>query len=858
MLVDTVSGDAESPGLVTRPETALSLPGSRAVIVGSGSHVAGSGLPGIPAVAGTVGAVRDALIRHCRMRPDQVRAVVDPADQSEFLHAAEDMAGQAEDVLLVYYMGHGLVSLRGEFFLATRATTDREAWLPVEALPFGTLRGVLSASRARHVVTVLDCCFSGRPAAASSAAVADAFELTNGRGSYLLSATSATEQALAPADEQHTVFSGELLKFMKDGAPNAPYELTLDHLYSHLSRALPRRGAPAPQRRLAGDTGSLVVAPNPQAPGLSRPRPPAREDPGQPCPYPGLGAFTAQETRYFHGREQLVDEVLRSLTAAGDDGPLAVVGRSGAGKSSLLQAGLLPAIRAGRLAVPDSRYWSQLVVTPGEHPLRALARRLAVGTGQDEESLAALLADDPRQLPRTLDAALRDGSSQRGVVLCVDQFEEVFTACADEAERAAFIQALCLPSPAAPSPGTPSPGTRMRVIIGLRADFYGHCLEYPSLAAVLSGRQVLMRSLSRDELRAAIERPARAAGLRLEEGLTGRILLDLESAEGTGRDTDSALPMLAFALQATWQLSDKRVLTLADYEASGGIWGAVTQRAEKLWARLGDGQDATRTLLLSMVQLGDGTDDVRRRADVADLLAGQPETERAAIRRALDECVRARLVTVDADTAEIAHEALLRAWPRLRRWIEEDRQELLDRQRLAQAARFWKSGGGPLYTGARLEEARDWLRSGPGRARRPLTGLEREFAQASVRAGRRRRNQRLSFVTAAVVAVLVLVAGGVYAVQQRAGNQRSQAEQSSVALAQEADNLRATDPAGAMWLALTAYSWPRPRRPGPSCTSPSRRPTRSRSRATAPDPWTAWPTARTGRPRRPSGRTEPW
>jgi WD40 repeat protein len=795
--MDSTADDIGTGGLPGQRFTALARPGSRAVVVGTGRHVAGAALPGIPAVAGTVSAVRDTLSNQCAMDERHVITVTDPEGAPPFLDAVNQAAARAEDVLLFYYIGHGLANLANELFLATAATTDREVMLPAEALSFAAVRGVLSASRARHIVVVLDCCFSGR-AAGVSGAVADAFELTNVQGSYLLSATSPNEQALAPEGERYTAFSGALLEFLREGDPAAPRGLTLDDAYRYLARVLPSRGAPAPQRRLVGDAGSLVMAVNPQAPAVMRPRrEPASRSAPRPCPYPGLDAFTADDAKYFYGRERLTGEILSVLASRERNGPLAIVGRSGAGKSSLLQAGLLPAIKAGRLDVAGSRYWPQLVMTPGEHPLRVLARRLSAGTGRDEASVAAALAADPGELPEIV-AAPRAGRTPDGLVLCVDQFEEVFTACVDEAERHAFIQALC----AAAANGA---AARIQVILGLRADFYGRCLDYPELAPMVTAGQIPVRPMSRDELLSAIEDPAGTAGLRLEEGLARRLLLDLESAEGPGREADSGLPLLAFVLQATWQQSDKQVLTLSDYEATGGIWGAVTQRAEACYGGLGQEKDAAKLLLLGMVQLGDGTDDVRRRISVADLLAGRSSPEQTAIGKALDVYVGARLVTVDGDTAEIAHEALLRAWPRLRQWIEEDRKELLDHQRLAQAARLWRSGGGPLYTGSRLDEARVWL-AAEGPVRRSLSPLEQDFVRASVRAMRRRRNRRWSFVTTAVAAALALAVGGVYAVQQRTGNQNSQAVESSVVLAQEADNLRATDPAGAMWLSLAAYN----------------------------------------------------
>lgn len=193
--MDRITDDASTASLPAGAVTALARPGSRAVVVGTGTHVAGSALPGIPAAVATAAAVRDALVDQCAMDGRHIVAVTDPEGTPQFLDAVNQAASQAEDVLLFYYTGHGLISLAtSELFLATAATTDREVMLPAEALSFAAVRGVLSASRARYVVVVLDCCFSGRAPGTFGTAAADAFELANMRGSYLLSATPANEQ----------------------------------------------------------------------------------------------------------------------------------------------------------------------------------------------------------------------------------------------------------------------------------------------------------------------------------------------------------------------------------------------------------------------------------------------------------------------------------------------------------------------------------------------------------------------------------------------------------------------------------------------------------------------------------------
>ena len=812
--------------LAGRPATSLGMPGSRALVVGTGSHAPGSRLPDIPAVADTVTEVSRALVERCGLGPGHVRTLTDPEDPRAFLRALTETTARAEDVLLFYYIGHGLVSLGGELYLATRETGDQGIGLAVEALSYATVRDALATCRARSIMVVLDCCFSGRAYGAFGTAVADAFELTNVRGSFLLSAASATEQALAPEGDPYTAFSGALLGFLRDGDPAAPRYLTFDDVYRHLSRVLPQRGLPAPHRRAGDRAGELILAVNPAAGPVTRRRPdrPCRDrgdvrlTAGRPCPYPGLSAFTSADAQYFFGRERLVADALVTVARRVDAGPVALVGRSGSGKSSLLQAGLLPAIKAGRLGVPDSRNWPQLVMTPGEEPLRALATRLAAAGGLASEPIRTRLAADPGQLAEIVDIALRgqeagqragngqdgEGVPGSGLVLCVDQFEEIFTACTDEGERRAFVQAVC----AASRGGT----ALLLVILGIRADFYGHCMAHPELGPTLRRGQIPVQPMTAAELRTAIEGPADAAGLVLDHGLADRLLQDMDAGEGAAHDADGALPLLSYALQATWQESDGRVLTLADYQATGGIWQAVTQQADRTFQGLDEAaQDAAKLLLLRMVRLGEGTDDVRRRISLAELLSGRPAAEQDAIAAARDAFVGARLITVADDTAEITHEALLRAWPRLRAWLEDDRADLLGRQRLTDAAHTWDAEGrepGTLYSGARLELARQWLAGRDGSSGRSgsLSPLEREFLDTSMRRERDRGRRRRAVLAASIAVLLALATTGVYALQQRASGRASQAEQSSVQLAAEADALRASDPAGAMQLSLTAYS----------------------------------------------------
>lgn len=802
-------------GAEARPSRAalsLGTAGSRALIVGTGSHVAGSRVPDVPAVAGTVAELGRVLAERCGLR--QVREYVDPATPKDLFCAVAEEAEAAEDVFLLYYVGHGLVSLSNELHLAVHSTEDDGIGLPVDALPYSTVRESLAHCRARAVVVILDCCYAGRASGSFATAVADAFESTHVRGSFLLSSAAATERALAPEGAAYTAFSGEFARFLREGSPSALRTLTLEDAYRHLARELPAHGFPEPHRRAGDRAGELVLTSNPAAPPVTVRRPATAASPqGDPvCPYRGLDPFGAEDAGYFFGRERPVREILDKLIGYAS-GPLAVLGRSGSGKTSLLRAGVLPAMRAGGLAVRGSRSWPQLVVTPGEHPLRVLADRLAQPSGTAADQLHEQLLAEPASLAGVVRTALRrhlgDQDEPGGrLVLVVDQFEELFTLCQDEAERRAFITAVTAANRQAERAAT----APLLAVLAIRADFYGHCMAYPALAAVLRDAQVPIPPMTGAELLQVIEKPAELAGLTLEEGLAGQLLQDLHAGraheDGDEGEPAGALPLLSHVLRATWQHLEGTTLTLAGYRATGGIWRAVAEHADGVY----DGLEprvraAARELLLRMVQLGEGTEDTRRPVTVRDLLGERSREDTAAVREALDAFTEARLVAVADDTAAITHEALLRTWPRLRGWLADDRAELLLHQRLASAADAWQqSGRDPalLYGGSRLESARQQYAHPV--SQKALSTTARDFLDASTRAHGRRVRRRRALFGVSLLAVLLLVAGGTYAIQQHNVALESQAARSSQQLAAEAEALRGTDPAAALWLSLAAYN----------------------------------------------------
>jgi WD40 repeat protein len=435
------------------------------------------------------------------------------------------------------------------------------------------------------------------------------------------------------------------------------------------------------------------------------------------CPYKGLATFDAADAEYFFGREQLVAELVARLVGA----PLlAVVGPSGSGKSSVLRAGLLPALAGGVL--PGSANWTQALIRPGEHPMRTLTRA------------TRRLAREPRG------------------VLAVDQFEELFTACRDEAERAEFVAALVR--------AARDRDGRCIVVLAVRADFYGRCAAYPELSRLLGANHVLVGPMSRAELRRAIERPAQRVGLSIEPELVEALLSDVEGRPG-------ALPLLSTALLELWRRRDGARLRLAAYARSGGVQGAVARLAEDAFVQLDPAlQEEARKLLLRLSDEDERGTIVRRRIGLAEL-EGEPGAE--VVARLADR----RLLTVGDGAVEVAHEALLREWPRLRAWLDEDVEGRRLHRRLSDAARAWDADArdpGGLYRGARLASALDWATGHD----RELNATERAFLDAGRRAsGRAQRRLRMVLAGVASLLVLAVIAGAV-ALDQR-GRARAEA-----------------------------------------------------------------------------------
>lgn len=421
-------------------------------------------------------------------------------------------------------------------------------------------------------------------------------------------------------------------------------------------------------------------------------------------PYHGLQYFTEQDAGQFFGRELLTAKVINHLARARF---LTIIGASGSGKSSLVRAGVIPALKSGTTladgSIPpaNSARWAIKVLTPSAHPLMGLAAVLT----EDSDTLTKLV-QDMQANKSALSVAARSllaKNTNPELLLVVDQFEEVFTLCHEEDERRAFVDNLL----AAAGNGDEQP---IRIILVMRADFYANLAPYNPLRELVSTQQEFIGSMSREELSRAIIMPAAQGNWKIQEGLVELMLND------TG-DEPGSLPLLSHALLETWNHRRGRTMTLSAYQESGGVRGAIAKTADQIFRqRLTPEQQAiARLIFLRLVDIQSDAPDTRRRTAFSELVtrASDPVTINAVLSILTD----ARLVTTgiqepgDVKVVEVAHEALIREWPTLRTWLEDNRAGLILHRQLTEATNEWlhlNRDTGALYRGTRLKQILTW------------------------------------------------------------------------------------------------------------------------------------------------------
>lgn len=505
-------------------------------------------------------------------------------------------------------------------------------------------------------------------------------------------------------------------------------------------------------------------------------------------PFKGLQAFQSADSQDFFGREDITDKLINRL---GDQNQwsrfLAVIGPSGSGKSSLVRAGLIPAIWRGGL--PRSDRWFTVEMLPGTHPLEELEVALQrISTHQGR--LIEHLASDSRGLLRAAQLILPDDDSE--LVLIIDQFEEVFTLIDDETQRRHFLNLLYTT--------VTDPRSRIRIIITLRADFYDRPLCYSEFGEMLRNRMETIMPLSADELERAIVNPVKRMGVKLEDGLVSSIIDEVSYQPG-------ALPLLQYALTELFDRRDSRTLTHQAYREMGGTVGALAQRADQLFDEFDhDGQETIRQMFLRLVTLGEGVEDTRRRTHQTELLDISSDVD--GMNDVISTYASYRLLSLDHDpvtrtpTVEVAHEAILSQWERLRNWINESREEIKMQQQLSRMADEWEVAEKDvsyLARGLRLEQFEAWIEQ----SALALTENERQFLQSSIaersqqktredaRKDREialeRRSQRTLRVLVAVFAISTIIA---VLLAGTAVTQRNEAERNAAIVQQQSNENR--------------------------------------------------------------------
>jgi WD40 repeat protein len=538
------------------------------------------------------------------------------------------------------------------------------------------------------------------------------------------------------------------------------------------------------------------------------------------APYRGLSAFGERDAALFFGRESEASDVLAVMSRRLEGTSLAVVsGVSGAGKSSLVNAGVLPRLRgAGLGAAPEAASWPCLVFTPGSRPLEELAVRIAPLAGAEAAAVRRELAADPvgfaltaRQAAHArpvaaLGGGWSDAPGQRRVLLVVDQFEQLFTQCESEDERLAFIAAL---GAAAGASGSDRQRPAALVVIVVRADFEARLADYSMLIPAVQDRY-LLTAMTERQLRMAITRPAVAAGSSVESDLVETLLDEVRSRSGglgpvPGRTIGSGvLPLLSHALDQAWRRRTSQALTLSDYERTGGIEGAVAASAQRAYDRLTPARQATARQVFTRLTAttAEGVDTAVRAARV-DLTTGRDDAQVRDVEAVLETFAGERLITLAAGTVEISHEALLTAWPLLRdTWLAETHADRVLRTRLLAAAEEWERDGRDpsyLYSGSRLETAVETAARISADTRQVTLGrTEADFLSHSRRVSRRRAWRRRGFIAvllALVAGLAAITVATVHASQETARQRDIATRQRNIAISGElaADSEGAVD-----------------------------------------------------------------
>jgi WD40 repeat protein len=460
------------------------------------------------------------------------------------------------------------------------------------------------------------------------------------------------------------------------------------------------------------------------------------------CPYKGLDVFEEEDAELFFGRERLIEALASRVQEAR---AVFITGPSGTGKSSLVRAGLIPALKRGGIQKLHSERWLYETMKPGRDPMIELARVASslAGTLSAGEDIRAKGPKDPTVLAQWCEIALKDSREKRAVIF-IDQFEEIFTQVSDDVERMAFLNLL--------THAVSLEHGRTQVLFAMRSDFVSNCATYPQLNELLNQQFIQIGAMQPDELVSAIAQPALRVGLRIDPDLIAQIINDMQGAPG-------ALPLMQFALKDLFEAEQAKggiiALTLNEYLERGGIHKSLERHADHSFAALDqDEQELARSIFSRLIEIGRGTQDTRRTALFEELIPA--DANNTAVQTIVQKLADARLVTTDEqagkDTVTISHEKLIDAWPWLKKLVNENRETIALQNEITSDANEWnehRRDPSYLYSGARLANAREQL----GSNKLILSGLASEFINAGY--GRHRRNR--TFVGGGVAAIIVML-----------------------------------------------------------------------------------------------------
>lgn len=681
---------------------------------------------------------------------------------------------------LFFFSGHGLRKDRGvqEGYLATSDTNpDQGNW----GLSLQWLRRLLEDSPVQEQIVWLDCCYSGE---ALNFREAEPGRQNDNKSLFLLAASREFEAAYTDISSEHSILTTALLEGLDPNRQSSGV-VTNDSLIEGIRQRLKRDIQqplwinPSREILLTGQRQEQIT---PNVEGI--------------CPYRGLRPFNEDYASYFYGREQLTNQLLRQVQV-GYGNFVAVLGASGSGKSSVIHAGLIYQLKQGDKQSGTDQ-WQILTLTPQENPLDSLAAAFL--------DQAASNLDRADQLQKA-EAAIAEGSSGLArlirasqaprTVLLIDQFEEVFTLCQNLTKRQQFFACLL--------GALEQADDKLCLVIAMRADFMGKCTEqdYGGLAKQIQQHLILVEPMKAEELERAIQEPAKQVGLRVDANLVTQILTDLSIEEiSMPHDTNTiipiwepgSLPLLEYILEQLWQYRTLDRLTLDNYIRLGGVKKALENRADQVYQSFTpDEQQVAKHIFLALTHLGEGTEDTRRRIFKQDLVnTHQPEV---LVDRVIQTLAAERLIVTSQvevkglsprrveEVVDIAHEALIRHWRRLRQWVSGNREAIRIARKIEAAAQEWKYRNQPeevayLLQGARLAEAELFLKEYGNL--NLLSVLAQEFIEASQRVNARleqieknRKRQQVGGVVAFFS--IIAIAAAVFGVQQQRARQTLEA-----------------------------------------------------------------------------------